>query len=267
MIPPTVYVGDRATLVLPLQTFSGDSNVELSRGEFPVSQDIDFFRIAVERRPGGSRLVVEFAAYTPGILEIPPFKIADITVNGQKIEISSILDSDRLGPVLSDPAGTLAIPGTSLLVYGTLSVAVLLPLLFLLLLFREHGLIKTWLALWKHLWLISEMRRIEKRLRRSLAKNTAAADILDTLSKEFRIFLGFLTGENCRAMTATEIGRITINGESLPDGDFLGVFFTRFDRLRFSGVAIRRNEVLSLLNDLRTFLKTLDTAQRRKELV
>ena len=265
LIPPKVYVGDRAILVMPLQDLSG-GDVALSREMFPFSEEIEFHRIAAERRPGGGRLVIDFAAYVPGILEIPPFEIAGETIGGLKIEISSILDSGVSGPVLSGPAGTLAVPGTSLLVYGTLSAVILLPLLSLLILLKGRNLIESRLEVWRRKRLIAAMRKTEKRLRKALAKNAVAGEILKTLSDEFRGFLGFWTGENCRAMTASELSRITpyAEGYGVPDGRFLGVFFTRCDRLRFGGNRISGNEAMSLLDDLRRFLKAVDAAQRKK---
>jgi hypothetical protein len=128
MVPPKVYVGDRASLVLPLPGLAADAKISLE--QLPSSSaDLMIHQVALERRPSGSFLTIEFSAYTPGALELPPFEIGGKIYSGLKIEISSILSADESGMVLSGPASPLALPGTSLLVYGTISAAIFLMLL------------------------------------------------------------------------------------------------------------------------------------------
>ena len=120
---------------------------------------------------------------------------------------------------------------------------------------------KGWLTAWKRRWLLITMMDLERRLRKSLAKETACREILDVLSTEFRNFLACFTGENCRAMTAVEIGRLKGSGEyAIPDSEFLGDFFSRCDGIRFSGAEIDRNETLTMLGDLKRFLAALGRA-------
>jgi len=246
MVPPKVYVGDRATLVLPLQGVAADAAVNLIVSPSP---DIIIHNAAIERRPGRNILTVEFSAYTPGTLELPPLAIAGEVFSGIKIEISSILAADESALVLSAPALPLAIPGTSLLIYGSMSAVILLSLLAIGALFWGRKRMKGWLEAWKRRRLIYSMMATEKRLRRSLSKGASRREILDILSTEFRGFLASFTGENCRAMTAAEIARM----ESI-DGAFLGAFFSHCDAIRFSGGGINGDQTLEMLGDLRRFL-------------
>ena len=259
MVPSKVYVGDRASLVLPLQGIAGNKEIDLIH--IPSTPDIDIHRVALERRPGGSFLNIEFSAYTPGILELPPFDIAGKIFSGLTIEISSILESDGSGTVLSGPALPLAIPGTSLLIYGAVSFGILLMLLTIWLLFRGRAQMESWLAAWKRWWLLVSMLYTERRLRKTLAKGAACREILDVLSIEFRNFLACFTGENCRSMTAVEMSHIK---DTIPDSEFLGGFFGRCDGIRFSGGEISGDETLELLGDLRSFLGVLGRAMRKK---
>jgi hypothetical protein len=259
MVPSKVYVGDRASLMLPLSGIAGHE--EINARLIPSSLDIDIHHAALERRPGGSFLKIEFSAYTPGILELPPFEIGGKIFSGVTVEISSILEPDESGMVLSGPALPLAIPGTSFLIYGTISAGILLMLLIIWVLFRGRAQMKGWLAVLKRRWLLISMLDTEKRLRKALAKGTACRSILDVLSTEFRNFLACFTGENCRAMTAVEIGRL---GSSMPDSEFLGKFFSRCDGIRFSGDKINSNEILAMLGDLRGFLGALGRSMRKK---
>jgi hypothetical protein len=254
-IPPKVYLGDRASLVLPLPGAAGN-DIEIPPALIPHSQDIDIYRVALERRPGGSRLLVEFSAYTPGILELPPLEVAGDIFNGLTIEISSILEAGIPGNVLSGPALPLAVPGTSLLVYGTIGAVLLLALLALFLFFRGRGQMSTWIVAWRRRRLLVSMLRIEKRLRKNLARGSPRREILDALSGEFRSFLAWYTGDNCRAMTAAEFDRPFSSEQSygLPKGDFLRGFFSRCDNLRFSGGEIIDDDALAVFDDLKLYL-------------
>jgi hypothetical protein len=259
MVPPKVYLGDRASLVLPLPGYSGGGDAEILPARIPSSQDIDIHRVALERRPGGSRLVIEFSAYTPGFLELPPLEIAGEIFSGLKIEISSILDSSDSDMVLSPPVPPLAVPGTSLLVYGSISAVLLSLLLALWILFGEHRWVHTRLAAWKRRRLIIAMLRIEKRLRKALIRGEDCREMLDTLSVEFRSFLAWFTGENCRAMTAVELGGLGSlvalpSEESQVSYTDIGGIFSRCDNARFSGREINNDEALTIFDDVERFL-------------
>ena len=254
MVPSKVYVGDRASLALPLPGIVAD--IKINPG-IPASSDMIIHQVSLERRPGGSLLVVEFSAYTPGVLELPPLEIAGEIFSGLRVEISSILSADESDTVLSSPALPLAIPGTSLLIYGTMSAVILLILLAIWVLLWGHRRMDGWLAAWRRRRLLVSMLGTEKRLRKALAKGVPRRDILDILSTEFRKFLACLTGENCRAMTAAEIGRLEELGENGVNREFLGGFFSHCDEIRFSGGEIDGEQTLAMLGDLRRFLAGL----------
>ena len=279
LIPQIVYVGDRATLVFPLtRALSKDAAITLDPGQFPASPNIELHRVTLERRPTGGRLLVEFSAYAPGLLELPPFEIGGERVSGLTVEISSIIGSEDAGAVLSGPASPLAIPGTSLLIYGSMTAFVLCLLFLFWATFWGRRHLEGLIAIWKRKLLIVSMRSFEKRLRKSLAKDGDQCETLTCLSREFRVFLSFISGENCRAMTAAELGRLpplaaplaappaadlaAVQGEeaAVLSGNFLGAFFRHCDELRFSGKSIAKGEALAALDDLRRFLAALDRA-------
>ena len=209
-IPRMVYVGDRAALTLPLAGGNAgrEANVSLDPRTFPLSPDLELYRVALEYRPSGRRLLIEFTAFTPGLLELPPIEIGGERFAGLHVEISSVLEPGETGAVLSGPAPPLAIPGTSLLVYGTMGIAALLLLLALWagLWGRRH--LGVQILKWRRRRLIISMWGIERHLRRSVQREGKYRDALNKLSGEFRGFLSFFTGQNCRAMTAAEIGRL-----------------------------------------------------------
>ena len=263
-IPHAVFVGDRATLIVPLAGFPGQGDVEVPPGQLPYSPDIDIHRVALERRPGGSRLAVEFAAFAPGVLELPPIEVAGETFAGLTVTIGSVLAPSEI-PILSPPAPPLAVPGTALLVYGTIAAIVASLLLVSLISFRGHVWVMVWLAAWRRRRMLSAMLGAERRLRKALAKGADPREVLDALSGEFRGFLAGLTGENCRTMTASEIGRLVgcpHLQDDAPGGEFLGSFFDRCDGARFSGRAIGGDETLAIIDDLRGFLLAMKALNR-----
>jgi hypothetical protein len=260
LVPPKVYVGDRASLVLPLPGLAADVKINLEHTT--SSADLVIHQVTLERRPSGSFLTIEFSAYTPGTLELPPIEVGGKVFEGLKVEISSILSTDESGMVLSGPAPPLALPGTSLLVYGTISAAILLMLLAIWSMVWGRKRINGWLATWKRKRLIVSMLMTERRLNKALARGVSCRAILDVLSAEFRSFLTQLTGENCRAMTAAEIGLLKTTGEENMNGAFLGTFFNNCDALRFSGNEINGNETLAMLGDLKGFVQTLDKREK-----
>jgi hypothetical protein len=315
LVPQTVYVGDRATLVVPLSEalgsdagrpggvsgFSGgtavldrDALLPLNSGpEEPEALPVlELHRVELERRPAGARLLVEFSAYAPGILELPPLEIGGNRYSGLRVEISSILNSDKAGAVLSGPAPPLSVPGTSLLIYGTAAVLVLLLALSLGAALFGRRYFGGWIERMKRRRLIVSMAGIEKRIRRNIRKGNPSGrgEILSVISSEFRAFLSLFTGENCRAMTPAELGRLpplvrvvapnegddAENGAgaaaeaaaapslSVLSGGYLSEFFYRCDELRFGGRGIAGEDLSALLGDLKRFLEALDRAERGK---
>jgi hypothetical protein len=257
MIPSKVYVGDRASLILPLPDFVVKEDSETASVVSPAA-GIDIHRVMLERRPVGSRLAVEFTAYAPGILELPSIAVAGEIFSGLTVEISSVLEEDASGMVLSAPAPPLAIPGTSLLVYGTI-ISILCTLsLFFWILFWGRKRIKGWVAAWERKRLLAGMTVIERRMRKTLARgDDSYRNILDYLSREFRGFLSNFTGERCHAMTAVDFAGIELQ----IDREFLKDFFRRYDGIRFGGGEISKKDALSMLDDLKQFLAVLSDVQ------
>jgi len=271
-IPGTVFVGDRAVLIVPLRGFSGQGDFELEAARLPSSPDVDIHRVALELRPGGGRLVVEFSAFATGVLELPGFELAGESFGGLSVEISSVLAPFEQ-PVLSPPAMPLAVPGTALLVYGTIAALVSALLLASLASLRGRALIRNALSAWRRRRMFAAMLSVERRLRKALAKGAEPREIMDELSAEFRAFLAGLSGENCRAMTSAEIGgldarrllrpgdpRLQASGCGLSESRFLGSFFSRCDGSRFSGRAVDTDETLAMIDELRGFVAGLGRA-------
>jgi hypothetical protein len=261
IVPQTVFVGDRAVLVIPLGGHLAAAELPLP----PETGNIVFHRARVESGGGEAHALVEFTAYVTGVLPLPPIEIPSGFLAGLRVEVASILEKGNGGRVLSDPAPPLAAPGTGFIVYGTVA-CVLLALFFLAggtHWFRGH--FRTVLESWKRRRLAASAFSLMRRLRREILKNPAPGErrmLLDFLSVEFRSFLACYTGEECRAMTARELGLMP-SFAGLPAAEYAG-FVRRWDEIRYSGADPGRDELLDMLADAVSFTGALEKAERQR---
>ena len=275
LIPPTVYVGDRARLFVPLTWFPSGDGTQAGLSPSSGGGDLVIHEAALEQWGGEPVLVVEFTPYATGVLELPPLKLEGSFYRGLRVEIASVLDN---GPgegesrmALSGLAPPLAVPGTSFFIYGVLAgiMAALLVSLGGRLWIRRC--LRTMLLRWRRRRLIVSMGRIARRLENSLGSLRSPDSLrerLDYLCGEFRIFLGLFTLKHCQSMTAGELGAIPAlvdpgqPGAAVLGGAFLGPFFRRCDDLRYGGGGISGEDLRDILEKLRIFLNTLDRAER-----
>jgi len=268
LIPRHIFVGDAAVLVLPLpalQQEAADVVLLPSDAGFPLDANIDFHRVILERRLRGSRLMIEFTAFVPGLLVLPTIEIDGERFGGLSVTVNSIIDS-RSNPMLSGPASTLAMPGTAILLYGSMAAIIFLILLSIWFFLRGRTFIQKLKEKWKLKRLFVSMKKTEKRLHRAMLKGIDKRVILDKLSDEFRVFLSLFTASNCRAMTARDFEKLPPDFLPAPEysARFLSGFFHSCDVLRFSGANIEQAEILRLLDDLRRFLEETENAEKEK---
>ena len=254
LIPRTVYVGDPAVLIFSLPGAEQNINdivlTPLSP-DFPSHENIDFHKIILERRTGVSRLIIEFTAFVPGFLELPVIEIGEDRFSGFSVTINSITEG-RSPLILSGPASSLAMPGTGLMLYGTLSLLIVLVIFTFWIMYKGHKYLIRWRNRYKRWLLFISIKLTERQIYKSVLKGADKRKILNKLSDQLRIFLSFLTGNNCRSMTANEFENQDFNPL------LLGKFFRRCDELRFSGADINNKDIMDLLADVRGFLKTIE---------
>jgi hypothetical protein len=204
-------------------------------------------------------LLVDFQAYVPGTITLPPIEIASHTFAGLEVTISSILSVEQQGMVLSGPAEPLAAPGTAALIYGAILGIILLLLALALGSVWGRTRLGGFAERLRRQRVIRAMGRTLKRLRAFSPGRDA--EILETLSRDFRILLGMLTGINCRAMVPSEF--LALDGAGLAPGpEAVANLFRRCDALRFSGEGIEREAVFSLLDEFKTLAGLLDAAEK-----
>jgi hypothetical protein len=263
-----VFVGDAGRLVLPLgPVFAGVKGAVVEAPEaLPRVKDLVISRIELENRGISPRLLIDFVAYAPGIIDLPPVKIASFTFTDMRVRIASILEAEGNSPVLSGPAAPLSAPGTPALIYG----AVLGGILFFLLLIT--GLL--WGLPWFRLCreearrrlALRTMDRILRQQRNNLLKRKAGEEklILMRISSEFRSFLALVTGRNCRALVPREFIGLPLppSGEEALSGRFLAGIFRDCDTLRFRGGVVEEAAVLGLMDRIKVFVEALGRAGR-----
>jgi hypothetical protein len=272
LIPRQIYVGDSASFVLPLPASPQDEDFVITSYDtdlLPSDPNIDFYRIILERRITGSRLIIEFTPFAAGVLILPDIEIDGDYFSGFTVTVNSLIDAHS-APVLSSAASALAMPGTALMLYGSMAVVVFLILLTLWFIFKGRAALGKLREKWKRRRLFKSIRNTEKRLHRALSKGVEKRIILDKLSQEFRFFLSILTGNNCSTMTAREFIELfsqlpkDLFSAQEDSAYFLGSFFRKCDELRFSGSAIDAQAIFHLLSELHNFICTLENKEKDK---
>jgi hypothetical protein len=261
-IPQTIFVGDQGRLALPLDSaFAGVEATVIQGPLLPRSKDLVINRVELEKRGSAAMLLVDFQAYVPGVVALPPIEIASYTFAGLELTISSILSVEQQGMVLSGPAEPLVAPGTAALIYG--AILGLLLLLLALALGSAWGRTKLrdFAERLKRRRVIRAVGRTLKRLR--AAPPGGDIEILETLSRDFRVFLEALTGINCRAMVPSEFLALDdpASGAALPP-QVVADLFRRCDALRFSGEGVEREAVFALLDEFKTLAGLLAAAEK-----
>jgi hypothetical protein len=286
MVPKQIYVGDQATLVVPLPAaIQNLPDVVLlkkdylsNKGIFPMHESVDIQKITLERRTARSGLLIEFTAFAPGEIELPLIEIGGEYFSGLTVKVNSLLENEAAHPsgkarLLSGAASVLAMPGTALMLYGSLTALVIIILLLIWFFFKGRAVLKELKEKWRRYRLFIGMHNTEKRLSKALAKGADKRIILDKLSFEFREFLSILTGKNCCSMTARDFMRDfiqefanadEISSRKLDESAFLGEFFGRCDKLRFSGTNIDPKSIYKLLDDLKEFLEAKSGEEKTK---
>ena len=286
LIPQIIFVGDPGRLIVSIgrayariEPFVWDNSDKL-----PETPDLVIRRIELERRGGVSRVLVDFVAYAPGTLSLPPIDFppeANVpSLVGLEVQVASILDPTQM--VLTEPAPPLAVPGTSLLVYGTLVLLLFLLAMGIVVSFWGRHHFRDFFEQLRRKYLLRKMRRFLRTLNHQCRfeassnfainssgispreKSLAPAHYLTRLSTEFREFLTQFTGVNCRSLTAVEFRGITFEElppRFAPGPDYLCDLFRSWDILRFSGRGMEMADLFVAMVETEKLLSTLDKAE------
>jgi len=284
LMPRQIFVGDTAVLIVPLPAVSSNiPDIVITPGQdnMPFCPNIDFHRIVLEQRVTGSRLLIEFTPFAAGTLELPVIEIGDENFAELTITVNSVID-EKASPHLSGPASALIMPGTALLLYGSLTAIIVFLLLVFLFLVKGKTILKIIMEKWRLFRLFKSIRKMEKFLHEEILRGSDKRIIVDKLSEEFRSFLSYLSGINCRVMTSSEFKSFPVL-ITIPDNTqetensaklqrfaaaeppFLSGFFRSCDTMRFSGDDISSKDLLGLLEDVKTFVDLLENQKKNEQ--
>jgi len=268
LIPKEIYVGDRASLVIPLPAAAHASEntiitLRTFDPSFPSDPNIDFHSIILERHVSGSKLTIEFTPFVSGAVKFPVIEIEKEHFPNLSVIVNSAIDS-RYAPVLQRAAPVLVMPGTATMIYGALAAIVFIIFFTIWFVLKGRAVFRELYKKWKRRRLFISMKKTEKNLRRMILKGSEKRIVLDSISEEFKNFLSVLTDINCRAMTAREFEMIRsdyfIALEDSPA--FLGKFFRNCDNMRFSGIKAESGDITALLDELKNFIENLENSRK-----
>jgi hypothetical protein len=278
--PPVLYMGDKGSLVYPLDIFATlpDGEPVFPDG-LPRTEDIVIHKVDLDRQ--GRRVIIEFQAFRTGVVPLPPIQLSGgVELKGLQVNIASILDSEKGSMTLSPSAGLLSAPGTFWIITA-FSILIVLVLSILVLLWVKGGVLfagagaalRTRLLL--H-WINRRLHRLEKRF--ELGQITEK-DALSTLSSELRVFLSRFWKRPCYAVSAEEFryfelpgraaaGKKADSGETVYDGTkntrflpALSYFFGRCDGIRFAAATITREAVRSVYAEAKSLVNDSELAE------
>ena len=277
LLPRTIFVGDSARLVVPLDgRLPGAEHFVPGTIDLPQTPELLIQSVTLERR-GGVRLVIDFIPFAPGTIYFPSLDLIPlhsgpeetVTLSGLRVEVASVLNPAWMD--LSGPAPPMAVPGTGLLIYG--SISLILLALFLGIAVSVWGR-RNFREFWERLRrrrLIRAMLRFLRRLGNEgkPGKNGNPGYYLGILVAEFREFLSAVTGINCRSLTPAEFLELPLPREQRQEEPFLATaflcrLFRSWDTLRFSGRSVEKDDLLKALGEAEQFVLALDRAERER---
>ncbi|MDR1176970.1 MAG: hypothetical protein LBK83_16035 [Treponema sp.] len=288
-IPKTVYVGDRAILAaLPVSAESLSTELLPRMAGAPIALPeweglpLKLHALRMEKHGESWELRLEFSAYAAGRIEIPDFDLkrsgesllfassgsGEIPFRNLSVDIASLLKGNDA--ILSGPAETMTMPGTFLLVYGAIAVLVLFALSLLALKLWGRQAFSDFLRYWKRRRLCGAMIRIARRTEREIGSREGEdryRTSLSALSAEFRSWLAYLSGLDCRAMAAAEFLSLKLlhREEEVPpvlEGRSLSSLFDRWETLSYGVLPPGREEALVIANEVLETALALDRAER-----
>ncbi len=257
-VPPQVFVGDAARLVLtmvPKASLGSHALIIDVADKLPQSKAVEISRLELDVNGKNPRIQIDFIALEPGRIELPPIEIGPYLVSKQRIEIASVLDPSRSGLETAPLEEPLLVPGTRLLLYGGLGLIVLAAIaLFMGLLWGS-----AWYTRLKY-WVRNRrlLRDITRKLNSFHRSEKISADDVGMLVALLRTYVEAKTGFACLALTGQEL---TVQAAGAPRPEIilsLGGIVALSDRLRFSGMDMGASNISRLDSEIRRLLVFLN---------
>lgn len=261
LIPPVIYVGDRARLIVPVAAAQGGAGTVSAvvdvAARLPRTPDVTVHRLELQSSGGKARLLIDFTPYAVGSVALPPIEIGRHTVKDLAVPVASIL-AGGAGETLSPPAEGLPMPGTAAQAFGFLAAASLLLLASAYALLRGGKRLKEWKIRRRRNLALRSLRRVLARLGSEEGDRGGAS--LEILSGEFRSYLTYRSSLNCLALTPREFLGLDAGCPLGEHGAALAAVFKRLDEARFGGEGLGANEFPALLAEVERTVDALEAA-------
>ncbi|MDR1231435.1 MAG: hypothetical protein LBK61_08545 [Spirochaetaceae bacterium] len=273
LIPQTVFVGDEGRLVVPLAGELPAAGIVIT-DRLPFNENIIVKRVEIDVR--AKQLLLDFAAFRPGVLEIPRLDMigatdtTDInsttdtidinntnnTIRGigiielppLKVEIASILEREGYSIILSPPEKPLAAPGTfALITGGTAALAALVAMIVFLVIKGPERFHRVWEKV--RVWLlIHKAKRMIFKTQNALATGRVGTkEGVAIIGAAFKSFLSAFYRKDYAAYSAEDfLLDAAFFGSNSGSGGAAYPIFAACDKFRFSPAPIESDAVKTL---------------------
>jgi len=266
-VPPTVFVGDRARLVLtmvPKAALGNQSRIIDVVDKLPQSKALHLLRIELDPRGKNPRILIDLIPFESGRLTVPSFEIGPYLVSKQTMNVASVLENSTSGMVPAPLEEPMLVPGTRLLLYGSIVMVVFFVTLIAAILFwgsAWYRLVQVWFHKRRvrgHLK--QNLLRIEQNLSKGILPSSGDVGNLIFL---LRSYMEQVSGFPCLAKTGWEL---SAGAGSSPFPELvlqLGNLVTFSDALRFSGKVAQVGEIQQLCTDCRRLMLLMEQEGNR----
>lgn len=200
-VPPVYFVGDlveaRLTLLLP------EGKVLLPPLSLPSQSWVLIRDVQVRHDPPFERVTVKFVPFAPGVKNLPPLVLGDISLEGVRISTNSLLG--KATPTeLMPPRDQLLLPHTELLLFLSFLLLIVLPLAI-------WRFLRPFAVFVQTLWKRSDRHRAWRALNKELKKLQARAlalkgpEFYTQLTRLVRLYLGARFERDFQTLTAAEV--------------------------------------------------------------
>jgi hypothetical protein len=253
LVPQTVFSGDEGRLSTPLpdgfSPNSGGNIVVTDQSRLPFNEHIIVRRVEIDFQT--KRLLIDFVAFRPGTVEIPPITVGDVEFPLETIPIASILERDGFSTILSPPEKPLAAPGTFMLVIGCTAALITAVSLAVFLILYGPRQFRWRLETLRSRFLVHKAKKAVLKILLALKNGRIGAkESVALMSKAFKTFLGAFYRKDYAAYSAEDF-----LADELPGTKAIYHIFSGCDKLRFSSTPVEPNDAKAIAEKTLSFLK------------
>jgi hypothetical protein len=267
-VPPQVFVGDKARLVLTMVPNASVGNQRITIDvvdKLPQSKTLQISLIELDPQGKNPKISIDFVAFEPGRVPLPSFTIGPYLITKQAVDVASVLEGGQVGMETAPLEEPLLIPGSRLLLYSLVIGAVLLAALLLAALIWGSAWYR-YVEVWFRKWQMSrKLKQTLSRIEQGITHGRIpSSDELGRLLVLLRTYVEQVMAFPCLAKTG---GELLAEAGSSP----FPIVFLRFanvvtsvDCLRFSGKIIKSSELKQLCADSRELLLLVEHVATHK---